>query len=166
MVAKKRNYKLDIFGLLDNINLKNHDFYNNLPEEQRKEVHPLVVMRWLTGCGYKESNPAMQLYLLNEYTNPFVFLLSKHPNLLLHLMMISSSGKAFRYKFISKINKRGSKYPKTSEIIKSIFHYNSGDAQEAIEILDKKTIISMAEGLGYQDNEIKVIKKELKKKPA
>lgn len=166
MVAKKKNYKLDIFKLLDNINLKNHDFYDSLPEEQQKEVHPLVVMRWLTGCAYKESYPARQLYFLNEYVNPFVFSLSKHKKLLINLMMVSSGGKKFRYSFVSKKNKRGSKYPKTAEIIQSIFHYNTVDAQEAIEILDKKTIIGMAENLGYQDNEIKDIKKELKNKPA
>lgn len=169
-MAVKKNYKLNLFELLDSISLKNVGYFDNLSEDQKKEFSPLVIMRWLTGCNNSRSNPARQIYFINEFVNPYVFSLRNkiykhdHSKLLYDLMTITTIGKKFNYKFIKKQNKRGSKYPKATAVVKQIFQYSSRDAQEAVNILKKEEIISMALSIGCQDNEIKDIKKELKNK--
>jgi len=165
-MAKKKNYKLDLWKLFTNINLKNIGYYDSLPDDQIKEFQPLVIMRWLTGSNDSRSNPARQLYFLNEFVNPYVFNLSKHKKLLYNLMTISTVRFDCRYKFIKAQPERNKQFPNTTAVIKKIFKYNTKDAHNAIKTLKTTDIIKLAIDLGCQDNEIKEIKLELKNKPA
>ncbi len=163
MVAKKK-YKMDLWKLLSNINMKNIEYYNNLSEDEAKEFSPLVIMRWLTGCSDSRSIPARQLDFINQFVNPYVFQLGKHKDLLYKLMTVTTVGFDARYKFI-KTKKRGTKFPKSTAVVKSMFNYNTKHAQDAIKILSSVEITDMAQRLGYQDAELKELKKELKNKP-
>ncbi len=155
-MAKER--QLDLFGFLSQISRKNADYYGTLTEGAIKEISPFVIMRWLSGC-----TDARQIHLLNELMNPFVFNLDKnHRALLVKLMTICSSGKEHRFKFNKVKSKKTSNTPKTVEVVKRIFQYNTLDALDAIKILKNDEILSFAEQLGMQKPEITVIKKELK----
>ncbi len=163
MVAKKQ-YKLDLWKLLSSINMKNIDYYNNMTEEEMKEFSPLVIMRWLTGCSDSRSKPARQLAIINQFLNPYVFHLRKHEGLLYKLMTITTDNFDGKYRFIKK-HKPNIKFPKSTKVIKELFNYNKKDSQDAVNVLSSTDIIDMAKTLGYQDPEIKELKKELKNKP-
>jgi len=153
-----KEYKLDLFKeVLPNISRKNEKYYKSLTEEQTKEITPLVLMRWLSG-----TNDARQIFMLNELVNPFVFTLGKHKELLVDLMTISTSGKSCRYKFNKVKSKKNTTTPKTTEVVKQYFNYNTVDALEILPILSDDDILSFAEELGTQPTEITAIKKELK----
>jgi hypothetical protein len=158
-MAKPKQYKLDLFNtVLPNLSRKNEKFYKSLSEEEAKDIEPYILMRWMSG-----TNDARQVYFLNELVNPFVFNLNKkHKELLVDLITLCASGREQRYKFNKTISKKTSSTPKTIEVIKEIFSYNTIDALEVLPLISNDDILSFAEQLGRQAPEITVIKKELK----
>ena len=149
--------KLNIFQVLARFNKKNRNVYTDLSDEERKGFHPLVIMRWLSGTSYR-----LQVMMLNEYVNPYVFSLNKHPELLSNLMVTSSSGTGGRVKWIKQSAKRPSKTPNVVNVVSQFYGYNKADAQAALPLLNSEQIMQYAEHLGIQPTDIKLIKKELK----
>jgi hypothetical protein len=146
---------LDIFQVLEKIDLKQRDYFSGLTEKEAKSFAPIVVTRWLSGT-YNKS----QVIIINEIVNPYIFSLHHHKLLLWYLMTIGTSGKKQRYSW----NKtKSNKALDTACIlcIKDYFNYSSKDAEQVYKTIDKKHIIDMAEELGYQDGELNRIKKEL-----
>ena len=156
-----KQYKLDLFNFLNNLSRKNEKFYKTLSDEEIKEISPLIIMRWMSG-----TNDARQVYFLNELVNPFVFSLGKHKELLVDLMTLCGSGRECRYKFNKVKSKKTSKTPKTVEVVKEFFDYNTTDAIEVLPMISNDDILSFAEQLGKQPPEISAIKKELKTRQA
>lgn len=146
---------LDIFNVLAQLDTKNKDFYSGLTDKEAKSLAPVVVTRWLSGTYNKQ-----QVYLINEIVNPYIFSLHHHKLLLWYLMTIITTGKKQRYSW-NKTVTSGSKDTACILCIKEYFKYSSKDAEQVYKIIDKKLIIDMAEELGYQDNELNKIKKEL-----
>ena len=130
--------------------------FNSLTEQEQKELHPLVVSRWLSGT----SDPA-QIVLLNEFVNPYIFPLHTHKALLVNLLVCSTTGSG-RCKWTKAKGKRTAKQPTVTRVVKETYGYNTRDALDALTILSNEDIMEMAEFLGYQPDDIKLIKKELK----
>lgn len=151
--------RVDIFKLLTALSKKNQKFYEELTEEEKRTVAPLVVMRWLSG-----TQSARQVYFLNELVNPFVFSLYKHPELLMKLMTICTSGKFVKYKWNKPLSKKTTSSPITTKCIREYFGYNTIDALGVLPLLTNDDVLQYAEQLGYQPDEIKKIKAELKKR--
>jgi len=159
MPKSPKTYALDIFDVLGKISNKDHSFYGKLSTDEKKALQPLVVMRWLTG-----SSDAGQLYFLNEFVNPYVFGFSNHKELLVHLLTVCTGGQHQRYKWTKKLSKKSHATPITIKVIGEYFGYNSTHASEVLSLLSDDVIIDYAEQLGKQPDEIKLIKKELKKR--
>jgi hypothetical protein len=138
-------------------NLDKRDFqaWDKLNEEERKSFSALILMRWMAGTA-----DARQIVFLNELLNPVLFSLGKHPELQMKLLASASSGISQRYKWMGV--KSGAKKVKGLKVIQEYFGYNTREATEAATLLKKDVIIEMANELGYQDDEIKKLKKELK----
>lgn len=151
-------YKTDIFEVLGNLNKKNHQYYTGLTEEEQKSIAPLVLMRWLSGT----SNP-LQIVLLNEVVNPFVFSLQKHKTLLFDLMCVCTTGKFQKYNWLKANSARQPGRPLATAIICQYYGYSVTQAQEVLSLFTSDEIISIAEGLGKQKDEITKLKAELKK---
>lgn len=149
------NYSIDIFKILNSLDSKNLEFFNNLEEKELKDIQPYVLMKWLSG-----TNDELQIYLLNETINPYAFTLQKHKMLLIKLLTISTNGKNKRYKWIKQKSKE--KYTNSISVIKEYFQYSTKEALEAFRILKKTDILEYAQQLGRQDEDLKKIKKELK----
>lgn len=150
------NKKLDIFDVLSNLNDKNYNFYDELEDEQTKQFAPLVVNRWMTGCG-----DSLQVYLDNEIVNPYIFSLQHHKSLLWKLMCISNSGKKQRYNWIKppSVNKTSSL---AIDAICQYYKYNVRQATQAFAILNKEEVIKIASELGWQPDMISALQKQLK----
>jgi len=167
MVTKKKEYKLDLFPLLDDISEKNLGRYDTFTEENIKAFTPYLIMRWLTNCNYNQNVTAHQIYFLNELVNPYAFEFTKrdcmHKKLLYQLLTISTTGKKCKYSFL-KVKKKIPLLPLATKIVQEVFSYSSKDAEDATLVLSDEAIIDMAEQLGRQDGELKLLKRELKTK--
>lgn len=151
-----KKHKLDIFQVLNKLSTKDRAYYNSLSEDEKKALAPLVVMRWLTG-----TKDARQVFFLNELVNPFVFSMANHKELLMDLMLASTSGRSSRY-YWNKAKTKKSKASKSVDVVREFFGYNTTEASEALPLLSNEDVIQFAEQLGRQPDEIKAIKKELK----
>ena len=148
-------YKLDIFATLDQINHKRPFFYENLTEEERKGFLPVVVMRWLSGT----SSP-LQVILLNEVVNPFVFSLVNHKDLLYKLMTVCAV-KPQRYRWL-KAGGRKHPHKHSIEVIKRHYQYSTQQASDVFSLLSNEDIVGFAEQQGLQKEDLTKIKTELK----
>jgi hypothetical protein len=150
-------FKLDIFQLLGKINNPNSgDIYETLTDDEKKGFAPLVVMRWLSG-----TKDVRQLMALNHFVNPYIFTLAKHPHLLMQLMQVASSKTGGRNQWLGI--KAGSKRnPLTQEVVKLYFGYSSRELNKLTVLPSEEDLVSMAEELGWQKDEISKLKKEFK----
>lgn len=150
-----KEYSLNIFDVLKNIDKKNIEFFDSLTEEQRKDIKPFVLMRWLTG-----SNDPARIMKLNMAVNPYVFQLQNEHELMLRLLFACTDKKTQRYKYI-KAQGRTSGFPNTLSVIKEYYKYNNKEAKEALPLLTNDDILEYAAYLGRQKEDIDKIKKEL-----
>lgn len=148
--------KLDLFKYLGSLNKKDRDAYEKLSEEEQKQVAPVLILRWLSG-----TNDELQIQLLNEFLNPYVFPLYKHKELLSKLSVVSTSGSNPRVTWIKSQSKKTSKTPLALEVVKDYFGYSTEHAVDAMKLLEARSIVAYAEQLGRQPDEIKKIQKEL-----
>lgn len=150
-------FKLDIFGLLNSLNsAKSGDIYSKLSDDERKGFAPLVVMRWMSGTSDEQ-----QIMLLNEFANPYVFSLGKHPHLLMQLLQVSSSKTNKRYQWIGIKSKAKNK--EAIKVVAEYFEMSVRQAQQLNPFPPPEEILQMAEELGYDKTEITKLQKEFKK---
>lgn len=147
--------KLVIFDVLKEIDKKNVDFYDGLSEEHKKQFAPLLTMRWLS------SGTKLQTQLQNSILNPMVFRLHRHPGLLYKLMVAISDGKSKRYTWIKKKSKDKSA-PTVVAVISSYYQCSKKDALRYKKQLSEDDILEMADELGYDKEQVKKLKIELK----
>lgn len=156
-MAEKRKYKLDVFRVLNNTDKKNMLFFDKLTDEEKKAYYPLIITRWLSG-----TRDIKQIVFLNELVNKFVFALLNHKSLLYKLMTICTSGKVKKYYWNKTLSKRLTSTPNTASVISEYFSYNLSKTADALPLLSNEDILSCAEQLGRQKEEITKIKRELK----
>jgi hypothetical protein len=149
-------YKLDIFDLLGKLNSsKAGDIYEKLSDDEKKGFAPLVVMRWMSG-----TSDERQIMLLNEFANPSIFTLGKHPHLLMLLLQASSSKTSKRYQWLGIKSKK-----KNVEAMKVVQEYYEMSARE-VKLLNpfppEAEVLKMAEELGWQKDDMTKLTKEYK----
>lgn len=154
-MAKER--ALDIFVLLEQIDKKNYNIWENLTEEQRKEFSPLVVMRWMAGC----TDP-FQLILLNEIANILVFPLGDKKEQLLLLLTACSNGKTKRYKWLNYKVSSSKKKKHAINLIAQHYSLSLREAEDSFRLFSSDDIMQLAELQGLQKDELAELKKELK----
>lgn len=153
----EKKYNLDIFKVLDKLSQKDVKYFEELSEEDLKSLHPLVLMRWMSG-----TTEARQVYFLNELVNTMVFPMSKHKGLLLKLLTICGPGKSRRYSWNKAKGKLTSNTPKCLELVKAHYGLNSARGIDALKVLPNEAIQAIAEHRGLQVDEVREINKELK----
>lgn len=157
-MAGEKTYKLDLFGLLSKLDKKQYDIWKSYNDEERKEISPLIIMRWLSGTSDKR-----QIVFLNEIVNQVVFQFgSEHKELLLKLLAIANSGTPRRYYWqgqkSSASEKRGAK--RSVAVVEQYYQCSPKEAKEHLRILEKEDVVQICEALGMQKEEIQLVKKE------
>jgi hypothetical protein len=147
--------KLDIFRVLNALNNKDVEFFNNLTEGEQKAFQPFLVMRWMSG-----TLDARQVYFINELVNPYAFSLASHKALIWDLLIVCNSGKSQRYTWNKLPASATSSQPVSARVVSQYFKYSIKDANDALKSLSKHDILDIAEDLGFQPDELAKIKKE------
>lgn len=151
------DHKLDIFGLLRKIKSPSSgDVYASLSDLEKKGFFPLVVMRWLSGT----DNEA-QILALNDFANKAIFPLGKHPHLLMLLLQACSPKTNGRSSWLG-IKSGGKKTQLRDQVVMEFFDFTINDVRAMTVFPSDIEIIGMAEEIGFQDDEIKKLKKEIK----
>ena len=145
-------YKLDIFELLGRIDSSGEDIFCKLTNDEKKAFAPLVVMRWMSG-----TSDEYQIIKLNEFVNPYVFSLGDHKHLLMQLLQAASSKSKKRYNWIAL--KTSKKHIESEKVISEYFEISRREAQ--FYSLEASEIIEMAQFLGWQNDDLNKLKKEL-----
>ena len=154
MVSKK----LSIFDIIGNIDKQNIEYYRALTEDERKEFIPFMVMQWLA-CT---DNP-IQIILLNEFVNNYVFELYKYPELLYYLLTVCTSGNRQRYTWKKPVKVTPTN-TKAINVIKEAYEYSTRQAIKTFPFLTNENVVVLANALGYQKEQLTELKKELKER--
>lgn len=152
----EQKFKLDIFGLMTRIDSGEKDIWSTLSEEERKGFSALIVMRWMSGC----SDPR-QIICLNEFVNLVVFTFGKHPELLLNLLSVASSKVPRRYQWLPMKGGKKSKDEMRMRVVKEYYQYTTREAKDVLPLLSKDDMLELADELGWQKEDINLLKKEL-----
>lgn len=148
--------KLDVFEVLQRIDNFDLEYFNKLEPDQKKTLPPYLILQWMAGTRSEE-----QMLRLNTFLNYGVFNLSRHPDLLLKLALISSDGKKKKYNWVKKKG-RSKKYATSVEVLKKAYRCSTKVALGYIPLLSSEDVIQLASDLGYQDDVLKKIEKELR----
>lgn len=146
------NRTVNIFDVLKNIDLHKESYYDDLVESDQKQLHPLVLTRWISGT----SDPAV-IQLMNMTSNRFNFSLAPHKPLLMQMLLVASSGKPRRYQWMPKTKETS--VSKHIKAIRAYYHCSQREAEGYIKMHTKQEIADMARFVGWQDDEIKLLLK-------
>lgn len=154
----KPAYALDIFDVLNHVNMNDFEYYGKLEEHEQKALHPLVLMKWMLG-----TNSDKQILRMNTRVNPYVFSLGQHKELLYKLLCSTTMGKSQRYSWIktASAKKVGSL---ATAVVEEFYKCSPREAKAAMELLSGEEVLEMAEYLGRQSDELTKIKAEFKSK--
>lgn len=147
----------DLFEGLARLSRGDHQWYDNLSEEDKKAASPFVIGRWMTG-----TSDQAQLVRLNTFVNPYVFSLGQDKSLLFKLLASAATGKSGRYSWLKAPSaKKATKL--RLEVIKQFYGASSREA--ATYSVSPEDILEMAEALGWEKEELTKLKKEVSDGP-
>ena len=165
MVTKKE-YKLDLFGkLLPALDKRDFSFYKNLTDEEKKGFADIVALRAMSGTP--DSNKAMceyHIFAANEANKNFWnSALKDHKELQYLAIARLGTGKSVKHQWIKgpvskKIN------IKVFDVLKR--YYPTASDYEMKMFISMNTaddLIEIGKMLGLQKEELKELKKEIKK---
>jgi len=124
-------------------------------EEFNKIFVPFITAKWLAFT----TNP-VQIYAINENVNPYLFSLYKHKPLLWKLMCGVTNGKSQRYTWIKNVSE--SKKSQTVELLAVYLNCSKREAREHVDTYSEQDIVTIAEQMGKDKDEINKLKKEFK----
>lgn len=112
--------KLDLKTVLGAIDRKNYDFYDDLPADEKKEVSPFVLMRFISNVKGDREIQEWFIEMTNEAVNKNHWSLSKdHKALLWKLLATTGIGSPLYHQYTA-----GGKKEKTHKIEKLLAELN------------------------------------------
>lgn len=97
-----KEYKNNIFSVLNKIDNKKYNYYEELSEDNKKEIQPYTLLRWASCVDNKdEINHELYTLEMNEYVNKNFWVLSKHKNLQWKLLCSGGQNKFMKHKWIA-----------------------------------------------------------------
>jgi hypothetical protein len=135
------------------------DFYDKLTPEEQKSVTLYAPFCFMAGS----TNP-MVVLMLDTYINDVLFTLgTKHKRLGLRLLALCGDGGGRDYPKFTHL-KTTTANKMIIDIVAKYYGYSKRATEDIMHLVDNDTIMEMALEQGMQDDEIKNLKKELKKR--
>ncbi len=163
-MTKKKEFKLDMFELLSAIDRRDFKFYSKLTNEQKKAFAGIVAMRWMSVTTDRNKNMCeYHIQMVNEAANKHFWNseMQKHSELQYLVLAVSGIGTKQRHEWIKGPAKKSKN--KTMKVLNEFYPIaNEEELQMFFDMNTIDEIIEITKMLGYQDDQIKEIKKELK----
>ncbi len=146
---------LDIKVEMRHADLRDIHFYNNLPDSQKKQIAPVVLMRWFSNIP--DSSPAMadSLVMLNEVLNKNFWNLSKHVGLQWKLMALCGSGRVQNHGWIANPKKRSVISDIDKYMAQWYPHANDLELQILTKKMTRNDFEQFVKSTGADDKELK-----------
>jgi hypothetical protein len=144
--------KLDIFKMLNAIDSKDYDFYDNLTDDERKGFSAYIGLKW--GASVSGGDNILQHYYLasmNSYVNVNLFDLNKHHKLQWLLLVASSPNfGVHRHEWIYPKKKPTSKSKNDikSQLMKIYPSYKEDDIELLASMVTKKDLKKFVKDCG------------------
>lgn len=150
----KGKRKLNLKEVLAAIDTNDFGFYDRLDEEERKEISPWVLMRFMSSCSGPREYSEYHLMVTNDVVNKEFSLMKDHPKLQWLLLACCGSGKKQFHPWIPP--GKGMKKDKLQEFVSSVYpHYKLDEIDDFIRLNEKEDLVELAEQFGYTKKEIK-----------
>lgn len=149
--------KFDIFEVLSALDSQNVNYFTSLSDADKKKIPLFVVQRWFSG-----TRDELQLLLINECVNPYMFSLQQHPSLLWMLLTAASSGVPRRYSWIKlpSHDVDGTKKVVTELVMHRAYGYSAAETRDVMSMLTYDSVFQLAEYVGTQPDELTELAKE------
>lgn len=151
-----KEYKNDVFAILGKLDKRQYKWYNDLTEEQVKELAPWQLQRWFTSdpAGSVEEKEYF-IQAVNDHVNVDFNKLNKdHQQLQVMLLAMCGLGTTYRRKFVPP--GKGAKKDKFMTYLSEVYpEYNDDELDIVFGIMDKKERKALLEEHGLGDKEIK-----------
>jgi hypothetical protein len=146
--------KLDIKQVMNAIDKKDVEWYKNLTDEEKSQVTPWQLMRFLSSADNKNKKIVeYYLELTNELVNLDFNILRNHPELQIRLMQAIGLGINMFHPWIPPAKKE--KKDKIHEFLELIFPDCNFDELEIIKTKNnKEDLIELAKLYGLDDKQI------------
>lgn len=144
----------DLFAGLDRLTAGDMTWYDRLPDDGKKAAAPFVIMRWLAGT----SDPA-QIVRLNTFVNPYAFSLGQEKGLLFKLLAAATTHRPKRYYWLKAPGATSNRL--SLEVVKQYYGWSTREA--ALQPFDPEDLVTMAEELGWDADQLKKLKAEVQK---
>jgi hypothetical protein len=147
--------KLDIGRELGAVNSRNHDFYTNLTDEEKKAFSPYILMRYVAN---PQCDPDTYEYILdrvNELVNKHHWQLSKnHKELLWKLFASCGVGFNLKYTYLKAGSKE--KVKKIEKLLAELYPTMKLDEIKlTASLMSKKDIEQLFDDLGFDKKQRK-----------
>lgn len=148
---------LDIKTVMKVLDTKDYNWYDNLTEEERKEVSPWQLMRFMSSVDNKNREIIdFHLVFINDLVNVNFNTLREHPELQLRLMQVVGMGIPMFHPWIPPAKRE--KIDKVQQWLETVFpEYSEDEIQLVKTINSKKELKQLASDHGLTDKEIKEI---------
>lgn len=94
-----KSYKNDIFNVLKHLDDKDYGYYDTLTDEQKEEIQPYTLMRWMSATYNNEVHEQLNKRV-NERVNRRFWELSKYKDLQWKLLCASGMKTSVRHQWI------------------------------------------------------------------
>lgn len=144
----------DLFDGLAKLSSRDLQWYDKLTPEDQKAASPFVMARWMTG-----TSDQAQLVRINTFVNSYGFSLGQEKSLLFKLLAAAATGKSKRYQWLKSPGAKAT-IKLRLEVIKQYYNVSTREAI-GYDSIEGEDILTMAEELGWEVEELKKLKKEV-----
>lgn len=144
----------DIFKVINEINSRNIEFFDQLQDYEVRQIAPLILMKWMSGV-----RDGQQIVNINETANRYVFALYKHPKLIYKVLMACATRKDKGVSWIKR--PKAEKNPTTLAIVRQYYDCSTKHAKDYLTAISHEEILEMADLVGIDKETHKKLAKEL-----
>lgn len=145
-------YVVDLFGFLNSLS-KGVNPYRTLSEAEQKELQPVVIYRWLSGCS-----SGTQLQKLADI-NHLIFTITDKA-MVFDLLAGACDGKSYRYKWMKAPGSQSA--PLCLQVIMRAYNCSEREAKMYLPKENADDIYESAELQGMDDADLTKLAQELK----
>lgn len=151
---KPKTVKLELKEILKEVDLRNYDFFDQLPEDQKKEFNPYILMKFVSNTKGDADIQEWFLERTNEFVNKNHWSLGKtHRALLWKLYAATGTGMAMYHPYLASMK---SEMNKIENLISETYPtMKIEDVKLLFSLMDEQDKKEFLEKLGLDEKNIK-----------